>query len=120
MEKPVAEVYLHPYDDPYKCLAADMVARLTTMEVIRCLSDDEFVFRMLAKEMRSQDLGGPFIDCVIDEILRHKRRMELMRVLDGVSIYFFENLDLERLRQELRDFCAELGIFLEEGEDKVQ
>lgn len=119
MAEALKESYLHPYDDPYKCLASNMVARLTPMEVVRCLSDDEFVFRLLAKEMRGQDLGGPFVDCVIDEILRHKRRMELMRVLDGVSVYFFENLDLERLRQELRDFCAELGIFLEEEEETV-
>lgn len=119
MAEALNETYLHPYDDPYKCLAAALIETLTPMEVVRCLSDNEFVFRLLAKEMRSQDLGGPFVDCVVDEILRHKRRMELMRVLDGVSVYFFENLDLDRLRKELRDFCAELGIFLEEEEETV-
>lgn len=110
---------LHDYDDPYKCLAASLIEHLLPMEVLRTLTDDEFVFRQLAKEMRGQDLRGPFIDCVVDEILRHKRRMELMRVLDEVSVYFFENLDLERLRREIKDFCSELGIFLEEEEETV-
>lgn len=119
MEKTVEEVYVLPYDNPYKCLAADLVCRLTPREVVRTLSDDDFVFRMLVKEVRGQDFRGPFVDCVIDEILRHKRRMELMRVLDEVSVYFFKNLDLARLRREIKTFCAELGIFLEDEENPI-
>ncbi len=98
------------YDDPYIMLAHHLIAYCTTMELARTLVDDEFLKRMLVKEVRNQDFCGPFLDCIVEEILVDKRRMEFMHELDKLSDYFFENLDLERLRKNILKYGTRYGI----------
>ena len=102
-----APTYLHDYDDPYKLLAAAIESKYDPQTVIRVLQDDEFVLRLVRKEIRQQDIRGPFSDCIIQTILDDKRRMVLMHELDKLSEFLFYNLDLDRLRQEILNFCED-------------
>lgn len=99
--------YLHEYDDPYKILATSIISKCTPMEVQRVLVDDEFIMRMVMKETRQQDFKGDFLDCIVDEILRNKMRMLMMHQLDELGVFFFANLDLPRLREEILNFCED-------------
>lgn len=90
-----------PYDDPYIMLVYWLLANLNRGELRRVLEDDEFIYKMIVKETRNLDFMGPFLDTIVCDLLENKRRMEMCRELDKLSRYFFEQLDLGRLRREL-------------------
>lgn len=107
--------YLYEFDDPYKLLAAVLVGtpEYGPAVLTRMLTDDNFIKSLIIKETRGQDIKGPFLDCIIENVLTEKRRMEYMHEMDKLADYYFKNLDLERLRTELKDFAAECGFNLE-------
>lgn len=111
--------YRNEYDDPYKLLASYLVVTNGPLDVARMLRSDECIERKVIKELRSQDFRGPFLDCVVTEVYPNRERMEYMHALDHVGKYIFHKLDLERLRNDLRETCERLGIFLEEEEDEI-
>ncbi len=90
-----------PYDDPYIMLVYWLLANLNRGELRRVLEDDEFIYKMIVKETRNLDFMGPFLDTIVCDLLESKRRMEMCRELDKLSRFFFEQLDLGRLRREL-------------------
>lgn len=92
---------MYDFDDPYSFLALHLIAISTHKELERILVDDEYLFKLLMKEVRYQDFRGPFVDAIIDDILRNKQRMELMHELDKLSEYLFVKLDKERLRNKI-------------------
>ena len=92
---------MNPYDDPYVMLAHHLMSVLLKSELERILTDDDFVCRLVKKEVRAQDFSGPFVDCIVQSILDDKRRMEMCGELDRLSEYFYSNLDLKRLRKEI-------------------
>lgn len=94
----------NPYDDQYILLAHSILARYSPAEAARMLTDDDFVYREIIKETRNQDFSGPFLDCIIQSILDEKRRMEMCHEMDKFSTYLYRNLDLPRLRNELRKY----------------
>ena len=102
--------YLFNYDDPYKLLASQVVAYYRPADVIRMLTDDDYIKVQLIKETRGQDMSGAFTDCIIEDILENKDRMEYMRNLDKLAEYYYSKLDKERLRTELKRFLSECGI----------
>lgn len=106
--------YLYNYDDPYKILAASLVAFSRPAEVMRMLTDDQYILTQIIKETRAQDMCGQFTDCIIEDILYRKNRMEYMRKLDELAAYYYSKLDKERLRRELRRFLADCGIEIAE------
>ena len=99
-------------DDPYKILAHLLVGYFRPADVLRMLEDDEFLATLVQKETRQADIGGWFLDCIIEELLSQKKRMEYMRELDKLSKYYFSNLDKARLRKEIRLALSEAGIIL--------
>lgn len=109
------KTYLYEFDDPYKLLAATLVGtpEYGPTVLTRMLTDDAFIRSLVIKETRGQDIRGPFLDCVIENILVDKRRMEYMHEMDKLANYYFENLDLEKLRHELKAFAKECGFDLE-------
>ena len=105
-------IYLHDYDDPYKVLAYATLGLYNLPTIQRILVDDDFVRRLIIKETRSQDFQGRFLDCIIENILTDKQRMEYMHELDKLAQYYFTKLDIERFREEIRKICEECGIEL--------
>lgn len=101
---------IKPYDDPYAFLAFYLISISNKSDLQRILEDDDYVYRMVRKETREQDLAGHFVDAIVEEILTNKKRMGLMSALDVVADYLCEELDLERLRKKISEQCKKYNI----------
>jgi len=97
-------------DDPYKVLAFSIVVHYPPETVKRLLRDTKFLRREITREVRGQDFRGYFMDCLFVSICESKRRMELMRALDALSRYLYSELDLERMRSEIKQAYEALGL----------
>lgn len=106
--------YLYDYDDPYKVLAHSVVGNYRPADVIRILTDNSYIKNCILKEIRAQDIGGIFLDCTIEDILSKKKRMEYVRHLDALGLYYYSQIDKNRLRRELIDVLKKAGIDLTE------
>ena len=102
--------YLYDYDNPYKILASSIIAYYRPADVIRILSDDDYIKTQIIKETRGQDMQGSFTDCIIESLLANKDRMEYMRKLDLLAEYYFSKLDKNRLREEIKTALLECGV----------
>lgn len=102
--------YLYVYDDPYNLLAHHIVGNYRASDVLRVLTDNSYIKTLIVKEMREQDLGGHFIDCIIENILEEKDRMEYMRKLDEIAYYYYSKLDKGRLRDEILTVLNNAGV----------
>ena len=101
---------LYDYDDPYKLLAQYLVVFEKPADVVKLLTDDEYLQRRITKELREQDFSGPFLDCLIERLLSEKRKIELRRELDKLAAYLYSTMDKERFRSELKKSLAEFGL----------
>lgn len=106
--------YLYSFDDPYKILAHYIVGFYRPADVLRVLDDNSYVKNCVLKEVRQLDLGGHYIDCIIENILEDKSRMEYMHQLDNLAAYYYSRLDKERLRKEIRAILKYAGIEIED------
>lgn len=106
----VKKIYLYAYDNPYKILAHHIVGTYRPADVLRCLTDNSYLKTLIIKEVRQQDFGGPFIDCIIESILEEKDRMEWMHQLDEVAIYLYSRLDKGRLKSEISAVLNAAGV----------
>lgn len=106
------KVYLWNYDDNYKVLAHHIVGTYRPADVLRCLTDNSYLKTLIIKEVRQQDLRGPFVDCIIEQMLEDKERMEWMRTLDQVALHLYSKLDKGRLRDEILAVLNNAGIVI--------
>ena len=104
--------YLYDYDDPYKLLAHHIVGLYRPADVLRMLTDNAYIKNRIIKEVRDLDLGGAYIDCIIEGVLEEKDRMEYMHELDKLASYYYSKLDKERLRDEILAVLNEAGVSL--------
>lgn len=88
-------------DDPYVLLTHSLLSRLSTAQLHRALTDDDYIRKMVMWEVRHQDFAGEFVDCIVQNILETKHRSDLYKRLDTLSDYFFSTLDLARLRDNI-------------------
>lgn len=102
--------YLYKYDDPYALLAHHIVGMYRPSDVLRCLTDNGYLKTLIIKEVRLQDMGGHFIDCIIENILEEKDRMEYMHKLDELAEYYYSRLDKGRLRDNILAVLKDTGI----------
>lgn len=102
--------YLFEFDDPYAILAYCIVSQNRPADVIRILDDNEYLKTLISKEVRQQDFCGHFLDCIIEDILENKDRMEYMHALDRLSEYFYNKLDKERLRENILSILDKMGV----------
>lgn len=109
-EKSVKPVYKEKYDDPYKILAFSIIVNYPPEIVRRLMRDTKFLRREIIREVRGQDFRGYFIDCLFVSICEDKRRMDLMRMLDSVGRFMYNNLDLNRMRAEVKNAYKSLGL----------
>lgn len=100
------------YDDPYKILAHHIVGFYRPPEVLKILTESGYILNIIQKEVRGLDLGGPFIDCTIDDIYSQKKRLEYMEQLDNLAKYYYSVLDRARLRKEIRAALEEIGVIV--------
>lgn len=109
----VGKEELSPYavegDDPYKVLAYNLIVDYDLPAVRRMLHDNKYIKRVIIREIRGQDYKGAFVDCLFVSIMESKKRMELMHQFDALGVFFYRNLELPRLRQEIRSAFERLG-----------
>lgn len=109
-EKSVRPIYKEKYDDPYKILAFSVVVNYPLPIVKRLMRDRKFLRREITREVRGQDFHGYFTDCLFVSICEDKKRMELMRQLDDLAKFLYKNLDLARMREEIKTAYETLGL----------
>lgn len=97
------ETAVAPYDDPYQVLSIQLVVDLNLGDICRTLYDDDFIERMVQKETRELDLYGKFLDCIVEQILVKKQRMKMMAELNKLGSWLFCQLDLDRLRKQIKN-----------------
>lgn len=102
--------YLYDFDDNYKILAHYIISNYRPADVLRCLTDNSYLKNLVIKEVREQDFCGHFVDCIIENILEEKDRMEYMHKLDELATYYYSKLDRGRLRDEILNMLNEAGI----------
>ena len=102
--------YLYEYDNPYTLLAHYIVGSYRPADVLRVLTDNSYLKTLIIKEVRNQDLGGHFVDCIIENILEDKDRMEYMHKLDELAMYYYSRLDKGRLRDEILILLNKVGV----------
>lgn len=99
-------------DDPYRILASMLVGYSRPSEVVRTLTDDEYLEMLVRKETRQVELAGWFLDCIVSDLLEKRRRMELVAELDKLAEYLYSCLDKKRLRDEILTALGNSGIQL--------
>lgn len=104
--------YLYEYDDPYTLLAHYIVGNYRPADVLRTLTDNAYLKTLITKEVREQDFCGHFIDCIIENILEEKDRMEYMHKLDELAAYYYSRLDKGRLRDEILAVLNRAGVVI--------
>lgn len=102
--------YLYEFDDPYKILAHHIVSTYRPSDVLRCLTDNAYLKTLVIKEVRLQDFCGHFLDCIIENILDDKERMDYMRKLDELALYYYSKLDRGRLRDQILSVLNSAGV----------
>lgn len=106
-------VFNRAYDDPYRVLAAHLVSLYTPRTLQRILSSSSFVKAVVIKEARQLDIGGIFLDCIDQEIIDNDKLRQKNARLKVLGEFYYSQLDLPRLRSEIRKFADELGVKLD-------
>lgn len=105
--------YKNNYDNPYRMLAAGIVSHSNVAIIKRVLTDKDYVRQLVQEEVRENiDIPGMFADCITTQLISDRQKVLYKSALNQLGLFFFEQLDVDRLRQELRRFCAEFGIEL--------
>lgn len=99
---------LYEYDDPYKVLAYFIVGHYRPVDIERVLIDDDYLYSNIQKEVRGLDIGGPYLDCIISEIYSHSQSSDYRAQLKKLATYYYQNLDINRLRQELISIIGDI------------
>lgn len=106
-------VFNRAYDDPYRVLAAHLVSLYTPRTLQRVLTNSSFVKAVVVKEARQLDIGGIFLDCIDQEIIDNDKLRQKNARLKTLGEFYYSQLDLARLRSEIRKFADELGVKLD-------
>lgn len=106
-------VFNRAYDDPYRVLAAHLVSLYTPRTLQRVLTNSSFVKAVVVKEARQLDIGGIFLDCIDQEIIDNDKLRQKNARLKTLGEFYYSQLDLPRLRSEIRKFANELGVKLD-------
>lgn len=101
------------YDDPYRVLAAHIVSIYPIATIRRILENVSFVRSLVLNEARLMDIHGAFLDCIDQEIISNDRIRKKNVYLKQLGEFYFSELDLERLRKEIRRFVEEFGVKLD-------
>ena len=101
------------YDDPYRVLAAYLVSIFSINNLKRLLTNTAFIKSLIVNEAKTMDMSGAFIDCIDQEILANDRVRRKNVYLKKLGEFYYSELDIERLRKEIRQFASELGVNLD-------
>lgn len=109
-------VFNRAYDDPYRVLAAHLVSNYSPISLQRVMTNSSFVKSIIVREAKYMDVGGAFLDCIDQEIISNDRLRKKNTYLKQLGEFYYSELDLPRLRAEIRRFADELGVELPAGD----
>ena len=101
------------YDDPYRVLAARIVSVFSVPNIKRILTNQAYIRSLIVHEAKTMDVAGAFIDCVDQEIIANDMVRKKNVYMKKLGEFYFSELDIERLRSEIRRFANELGVELD-------
>lgn len=105
--------YKNDCDDPYKILAANIAAKFSLANVQRMLSERDYIRQLIQAEVRDNaDAPGIFCDCVTTELISEKQKVLYREALNTLGLFFYNQLNIDRLRSELRKFFDDCNIDL--------
>ena len=105
--------YKNEYDDPYKILVANIAAKYSLANVRRMMSEKDYIRQLVQTEVRENtDTPGIFCDCVTTELISEKQKVKYREALNVLGYFFYQQLDINRLRNELKKFFSDCGIEL--------
>lgn len=107
----MAEKYKNACDDPYKILASNIATNFNIANIQRMLCEKDFIRQVIQAEVRDNaDAPGIFCDCVTTELISEKQKVLYREALNNLGLFFYQQLDINRLRTELKNFFNECGI----------
>lgn len=101
------------YDNPYRILAAHIVSVFSVPNIKRALTSSSYIKSLIVHEAKTMDVSGAFIDCIDQEIISNDRIRKKNEQMRQLGEFYFSQLDLARLRTEIRRFADELGVVLD-------
>lgn len=101
------------YDDPYRILAAHIVSVFSVANIKRVLTNASYVKSLMVHEAKQMDIRGIFLDCVDQEIVANDMIRKKNVYLKKLGEFYYSELDINRLRREIRRFAEELGVNLD-------
>lgn len=102
------------YDDPYRVLAAHIVSVFSVANIKRVLTNAAYIKSLIVYEAKTMDVRGPFLDCIDQEIISNDMIRKKNVYLKKLGEFYYSELDIERLRKEVRRFAEELKIKLDD------
>lgn len=103
-------VFNRPYDDPYRVLATHIVSYWSPAAIKRLMTNNSFVKSVINKEARLMDISGIFLDCIDQEVISKDHLRQKNVYLKKLGEFYYSELDLPRLRAEVKKFADELGV----------
>ena len=100
------------YDDPYRVLAAHIVSVFSVANVKRVLTNASYIKSLVVYEAKNMDVSGAFLDCIDQEIISNDMIRRKNIYLKKLGEFYYSELDIERLRREIRRFAKELNVDL--------
>lgn len=101
------------YDDPYRVLATHLMSICSPKTIQRIMTSSSFVKSAVIREAKKMDVSGAFLDCIDQEIMTNDHLRKKNVYLKKLGEFYYSELDLPRLRKEIRIFAEELGIPLD-------
>lgn len=101
------------YDDPYRILAAHIVSVFSAPSVKRVLTNSAYIRSLITYEAKNMDISGAFLDCIDQELVANDMIRKKNVYLKKLGEFYYSELDIERLRREIRRFAAEMNISLD-------
>lgn len=105
--------YRYEFDNPYRMLAAGIATKMSVNDAKRIIADRDFIRQLVQAEVReNMDVPGIFTDCIATELISERKKVLYRDALNKLGLFFYEQLDIPRMREELRRFYKEFGIEL--------
>lgn len=112
MEEKKRITFNRPYDDPYRVLAAHIVSVYSERAIKKIMSSSSYIKSIVLQEAKQMDISGAFLDCIDQEVLANDHLRRKNAYLKKLGEFYYSELNVLRLRLEIKRFAEELGVKL--------
>ena len=112
MEEKKRITFNRAYDDPYRILAAHIVSVYSPRMVKKIMSSSSYIKSVVLQEAKQMDISGAFLDCIDQEVVANDHLRKKNAYLKKLGEFYFSELNILRLRLEIKRFAEELNVKL--------